>query len=84
MILQRLQDINWRDQVLHALAGAAIVALTMIFIPWWIGVVVSMAVAVTREMFQHPWYCREGCRTDLLFWMSGSVLASLLFGIVRW
>ena len=64
------------DQILHVLAGAAIVGLSLFVMEWYWGVALSMVVAVGREQWQHPGVCHAGCRTDLLFWLGGSLLAS--------
>lgn len=73
MIVQRWQDMDWLDQALHVVAGAAIVAVSMLLIPWWAAVLLSLTVAIVRELIQHPWHCHEGCRTDLVFWTLGSL-----------
>jgi hypothetical protein len=75
-IFQRWADIDWLDQALHVVAGAVIVAVSMVVIPWWAGVLLSLTVAGVREMWQHPWACHAGCRTDLLCWLMGSLFAT--------
>ena len=82
-IVQSFAELDWLDQVLHAVAGAAIVGLSLLVMPWWAGVLLSMAVAVGREQWQHPGVCHAGCRTDLAFWLGGSLLADGCFFVLR-
>lgn len=81
-MLQAWKDINWLDQSAHVGLGILIVVGLSFVLPLWAGVVLSLACAVTREMWQHPWTCHDGCRTDLLFWTSGSGLAALALYLV--
>lgn len=72
------------DQVWHVLAGMAIVTTLCPFIPWWAGIVISMVIAVGRELVQHPVECGEGCRVDVVFWLIGSLAGALIclsFGV---
>ena len=74
-MFQAWSDINWLDQALHVLAGGAIVCIAMIYAPWWVGLALSMGVALAREQIQHIGRCGPGCRTDLAFWLAGSLAA---------
>lgn len=74
-MLQSWSDIDWLDQTLHLLAGFAITFLIGYVLSWWMGVLIAMTVAGLREMAQHPWTCHAGCRTDVLFWLLGSLVA---------
>ena len=78
-------QVNWVDQALHALLGIAgtLVVLLLLDWGWYWGVLVTMAIAVIREQAQHPGQCHEGCRTDLLFWLLGSLLVVSVAAIVR-
>lgn len=79
-MFQPWHEIDWLDQALHAMAGAAIVGLSLFVMPWYWGLAVSMGVAVGRESWQHPGLCHAGCRTDLVCWLLGSLVVPL--GIV--
>lgn len=71
------EAINWLDQLLHASVGAVIVGLSLLVMEWYWGVLLSMAVAVGREQWQHPGHCHAGCRTDLAFWLIGSSMVPI-------
>jgi len=75
-IFQPWHDIDRLDQVAHVCAGFILVAVMFLFLPihWAVAVAGSLAFAVARECWQHPWTCHAGCRTDLLFWTIGSLL----------
>ena len=73
-LFQSWREINWCDQALHALAGFTLVVCIGVYLPWWAAVLISMAIAVGREQWQHPGVCHAGCRTDLLCWTLGSLI----------
>ena len=81
-MFQTLAEIDWLDQMLHAVAGAAIVGLSLFVMDWYWGLALSMAVAIGREQWQHPGTCHAGCRTDLAFWLGGSLLAAGIGGVI--
>jgi hypothetical protein len=83
--LEAPTEINWIDQVLHALMGVLVTAVAILFIgwPWYASLTVTMVIAVIREQAQHPGVCHAGCRTDLLGWLLGSLLAVATILIVR-
>lgn len=81
-MFQPWSDINWLDQILHALVGGVIVGLSLLVVDWYWAVLLSMAVAVGREQWQHPGVCQAGCRTDLAFWLGGSLLAAGVGGVI--
>lgn len=74
-MFQAWADIDWTDQLAHLLAGCAIAFSIGYLASWWVGLIVSMAVAGMREYWQHPGQCQAGCRTDLVFWAGGSLIA---------
>lgn len=51
-------EMNWLDQIAHLGAGYLLTLLCLVFLPWWAAVMVAVAVAVVREIFQrfvkHP------------------------------
>jgi hypothetical protein len=75
-MLQRPKDMNWLDQLAHAVAGIAIASVVGVFTSWWVGLAAAMGFAVVREFIQHPWQCRAGCLIDLAFWFLGAGLAA--------
>lgn len=75
MLFQHIDDIDWLDQVAHVLVGCAITFTVGYVVSWWVGLIVSMAVSVIREYWQHPGQCQAGCRTDIMFWLGGSLIA---------
>lgn len=75
-MFQPWPDLDWLDQSLHVIAGASIVGLSLFVMEWYWGVLLSMGVAMGREQWQHPLACHAGCRTDLAFWLGGSLLAA--------
>ena len=70
-LFQPWHDIDWLDQTAHAVAGLCIVLVASFFLPVWAGALIAGTFAVARELIQHPWQCRAGCRTDLVFWALG-------------
>jgi hypothetical protein len=65
-----------RDQSLHMLYGACLMAAFIWPIPAWIAPLLVMIVAVERELEQHQW--QEVGKLDLAFWF----LSCLIFDAV--
>ena len=73
-IFEPLNQINWRDQAAHAAVGYIITTLVSAAVnPLW-ALSISALVAVIREQTQHFGECHAGCRTDLAFWIAGSIV----------
>lgn len=73
-----------KDQFLHFLAGFAITAVFALIGHVLLGVMISMLVAVVRELTQHPDKnideLGSGSRLDLMFWGLGTAVALSLAG----
>lgn len=77
-IFEPFDKINWRDQAAHAAVGYVIVTLAATVLPWWWALLLSMFIGFVRELMQHIFTCGPGCRTDLAFWLAGSVIGIIV------
>ena len=75
------RDLGW---LWHTLAGAALAAVAVLPVPWWLVLPALLAAGFAREVVQHDWWLSLHQWVEAVAWPLGGMLGVALVEVTLW